>query len=366
MYQLSRHQPPGYGGVERVAHSIAESSGGTTFYFLPSHANPTDPFRSSYSRVLLPHILIGKFILPLPSIQLFSFFFGRQSILAHLPCPTILCIAILCRIINPKRDVLFYWHAFLAPRPGLLGLIENIYQRIALTLLRSFHVTTTSPPLLQALISEGIPSSNLSCLPCVLPSAYEASCLHLAAQRKTLPSSLGTIIFIGRLDSYKRIDLLLHSLHSTNNVHTLHILGDGPDREHLELSATSLNRKNIQVLFHGLVSESDKLKLLKQADLLVLPSLCSNEAFGIVQLEAMASGIPSLSFNIRRSGMFWVSSVPSLYWSGLTDDLSSAIDLLLSNPILYQTASKESLNRYLHTFSHYVWSKSYAAIFTMP
>ena len=57
-----------------------------------------------------------------------------------------------------------------------------------------------------------------------------------------------------------------------------------------------LSKKFGSVHFYGRLAERQKLDHLKDADVLLLPSESSNEAFGIVQLEAMASGLPALSF----------------------------------------------------------------------
>ena len=72
------------------------------------------------------------------------------------------------------------------------------------------------------------------------------------------------------------------------------IAGDGPDREKLELLAEDLHLRNISFL--GYVSEDDKLDLLAKADLFCTPAVFG-ESFGIVLLEAMATGTVSVAGN---------------------------------------------------------------------
>jgi glycosyltransferase involved in cell wall biosynthesis len=69
----------------------------------------------------------------------------------------------------------------------------------------------------------------------------------------------------------------------------LHLAGDGPLRRDLALLAQKLGvQPSIQ--FHGAVGQSELRTLLRQSHVFCLPS--RQEAFGIVLLEAMATGRP--------------------------------------------------------------------------
>lgn len=75
------------------------------------------------------------------------------------------------------------------------------------------------------------------------------------------------------------------------------IVGDGHDRPRLEALAQDLGLVN-QVRFAGFVNRDELLACYAEADLMVLASSIipgSHEGFGIVYLEAAASGVPSLA-----------------------------------------------------------------------
>lgn len=69
------------------------------------------------------------------------------------------------------------------------------------------------------------------------------------------------------------------------------ILGDGDDRQRLEAKAQALGVAD-RVVFTGFVSEEEKIDLYNLADAYVMPS--QGEGFGIVYLEAMACGVPTI------------------------------------------------------------------------
>ena len=86
----------------------------------------------------------------------------------------------------------------------------------------------------------------------------------------------------------------------------------------------------------------EKQQKIADSDVLVLPSDRNNEAFGIVQLEAMAAGRIALAFDKPRSGMGWVGRLPGLPWSQSPDGLVEVLQRLADQPALRQKLSEQS------------------------
>ena len=143
----------------------------------------------------------------------------------------------------------------------------------------------------------------------------------------------------------------------------LHVVGDGPLRLQLEQKAQAQGIDQA-VVFHGRISEYEKLALLRDSDLLVLPADRSNEAFGIVQLEAMACGVPALALDLPRSGMAWVCGLkavldlPQL----LRHDLTGVIERFAQDPQLLAKASRAAEQRYWAEFSRQRWQERLNAL----
>lgn len=106
-----------------------------------------------------------------------------------------------------------------------------------------------------------------------------------------------TILYIGRLERRKGVKYLLQAYklltQEEDNI-SLIIAGDGPDREKLELLAEDLELPNISFL--GFISEELKMQLLQEATLFCSPAVYG-ESFGIVLLEAMATGSVTIAGN---------------------------------------------------------------------
>jgi len=73
------------------------------------------------------------------------------------------------------------------------------------------------------------------------------------------------------------------------------IVGDGPAEKECEELADELNL-NETVKFHRLKSKKEVAEFMRRSDFFVLPSLW--ETFGVVYIEAMASGLPVIATNI--------------------------------------------------------------------
>ena len=363
--QLLREWPPGYGGVERVAHELASVWGGDVYSFdvqgQAESASIQDPLPVTYRRRRLPSTKpIGRLQLPLPSRRLWRLLRSPQPLHGHLPSPGVLLVLVLAMLLRPRRLVTAHWHCFLEPSFSFSGQLFAIYQWLALRIMPCLTaVVTTSPRLADELLRCGCDSLRLIVLPCCLSAEQEEACLELPIPSVQEGSPL-RVLFIGRLDSYKRLDWLLEALAELQSPWSLSVVGDGPYRSRFEQMALKLfggllrnDPKIIQ--FFGRLSEWQKREQLAVSDLLVLPSDRSNEAFGIVQLEAMAAGRPSLAFDQPRSGMGWVGRLPGLPWSQSRDGLVEVLQRIADHPRLRRTLSLQARERYLSLFSRSLW-----------
>lgn len=122
--------------------------------------------------------------------------------------------------------------------------------------------------------------------------------INLAKYRpKRNPGSGGKrkILYIGRLEGRKGVNYLIDAFAILNDPNSeLLIAGNGPNRRKLEARVKSKNLNN--VTFLGYVSEKEKIRLLRESDVFVSPAIYG-ESFGIVLLEAMATGIPTVAAN---------------------------------------------------------------------
>jgi glycosyltransferase involved in cell wall biosynthesis len=101
------------------------------------------------------------------------------------------------------------------------------------------------------------------------------------------------VIAVGRMVPYKGFDVLIRSMKNVEG--KLLLIGSGPQEEELKALVES-EKLGDKVVMLGRV---DDLRPFYQASsIFVLPSRTRAEAFGLVQLEAMASGLPVINTTI--------------------------------------------------------------------
>jgi glycosyltransferase involved in cell wall biosynthesis len=110
-----------------------------------------------------------------------------------------------------------------------------------------------------------------------------------------LPETKKLLLFMGRLNTKKGLDLLLPAFRAYNQKFpdTLLILA-GPDDGYLEKAHSFISENQLQeaVRLVGMLTDEVKKAALADADVFVLPSY--SEGFSIAVLEAMASGVPAV------------------------------------------------------------------------
>jgi len=102
------------------------------------------------------------------------------------------------------------------------------------------------------------------------------------------------IIYIGRLVDWKRVDLLISACRRLIGYvnFRVHIVGHGPLYGALQQQVQQMLLASY-VQFHGWLPQATAADLLRNSDVLVLPSM--RECGGAVVLEAMATGIPVIA-----------------------------------------------------------------------
>lgn len=107
-------------------------------------------------------------------------------------------------------------------------------------------------------------------------------------ENNSLHSKQDYFLMVGRMVPYKKFDLAIKVFNATGD--KLKIIGDGPEFKHLKRIANS----NIEFL--GLISDYDMPEFYSYCKAVIFPQ---EEDFGLVPLEAMASGRPVIAY---RSG----------------------------------------------------------------
>ena len=158
------------------------------------------------------------------------------------------------------------------------------------------------------------------------------------------------MISVGRLVYYKGFDVLIRAMASVRG--KLVIVGDGPLRGELQGLAAQLGVTD-KVVFAGEINNAGVMPYYHAADLFALASVARSEAFGIVQIEAMAAGLPVVNTSLD-SGVPFVSLDGQ---TGLTvppenpTALAGAINRLLDDDGLRQSLGQAGVRRARQEFS---------------
>jgi glycosyltransferase involved in cell wall biosynthesis len=149
-----------------------------------------------------------------------------------------------------------------------------------------------------------------------------------------------TILYLGRLKRYKRIEVLLEALERTPEA-VLDIAGEGDHRPALEREIASRGLTD-RVRMHGHVREERKRELYQRAWVNVTAS--SAEGWALSVMEAAACATPTAALAV--GGL--LESVEDGRTGLLahdTDDLATCIQLILRDPELRDSLGAAALER---------------------
>src|SRR5437773_5027394 len=168
------------------------------------------------------------------------------------------------------------------------------------------------------------------------------------------------LLSVGRHVYYKGFEYLIAAMQHVNA--KVLLVGNGPLRRDLEALAKRLGVHD-RVVFLGEVN--DVIPYYHAADMFVLPSITRSEAFGIVQIEAMARGRPVINTSLD-------SAVPFVSIGGETgltvapqnvEELASAMNLLLDNEHLRAQYGRAARRRVEAQFTANVMTQRTLALY---
>jgi glycosyltransferase involved in cell wall biosynthesis len=172
-----------------------------------------------------------------------------------------------------------YWRDYL----GRAGVVGWTIERIAMRL--PDHIIAASAETAERLRGHMGPDAPIT----VAPNGVDLEAITAIVADET-PSDL---VFVGRLLSHKRVDLLLDAvarLREGGRTVSCRIIGDGPDRAALVAHAEALGITGQVEFRHDVRGHDELYSLLKAGRVFAFPS--EREGFGIAVLEALACGLP--------------------------------------------------------------------------
>ena len=177
----------------------------------------------------------------------------------------------------------------------------------------------------------------------IVPNGIEPARFQAPRPRPPqLPAAGRIVLCVGRLEPRKGVDVLVEAMPLVQNGGrdtALVIVGDGPDRESLEQLAA---RSRARVMFFRDVADEELPAFYQAADVVCAPAI-GGESFGIVLLEALASGRPVLASRIDGyAAVSNESPAIRLFEPGNVQELSDRLAALLERPLDGDLFSREA------------------------
>jgi glycosyltransferase involved in cell wall biosynthesis len=207
-----------------------------------------------------------------------------------------------------------------------------------------------------------IPKSRLQVIPNAIDVDRFADAEPVNLAEFNLDINKTTLVFVGRLDPVKNVDVLLRATARISQGQDIQLLivGDGPERERLETLTATLNLTD-RVRFAG--QRLDVERILKAADIFVLPSRW--EGMPMAAQEAMASGLPVIAS--RAEGIIDIiedNITGLLVTPGSMEQLAHAICRVIQNPTLAQQLSNAAQQKAQRLYSLDSIVQSYSELYT--
>ena len=294
--QFGRFWNEQHGGIERhvslLGHGLAAQGIDVVNLVAASGRQGSDESQGRYRLIQVPTFGTAFSMAMSPALVLKALALHRENAFdifhLHFPDP----LSHLTSMLLPRNvPRVITWHSDIIRQKRLLALYKPFLSRItrqaaALVAATQAHFDSSTQ------IPSDIPSERRYVIPYGLDYAPLKLNVRTAALRDELrgrSQGRGLVFALGRHVYYKGFDVLIAAMQQTNVF--LILGGDGPLRTQLEQQVVAMGVRD-RVLFSGRIPEEDLGAYFHACDVFCLPSVEPSEAFGLVQLEAMACGKP--------------------------------------------------------------------------
>jgi len=336
--QIGKYYPPAKGGMETVLAAItagllargdavdvlvaSEGRATTRVALAPASGAGGDPVRcGELVRCGVAATLASQPLMPGLAAELRRLLRRRPDVVTlHWPNPlAAAALLLLGRELGGSRLTVWY-HADIT-RQRLGGILLRPLVRRLLERCDGVAVSTASLREQSPLLAPHAPRTA------VIPFGIDP-----VPWRASSHPGRGPLLFVGRLVYYKGVEVLLDAVARLPGAE-LDIVGDGPLRAALSRRAARPDLAG-RVRLRGALDDAALRPLMGGAAALVLPSLMRAETFGLVQLEAMAAGLPVVATRLP-TGVAEVTVHGETGWLVAPGDpaaLASALAELLADP----------------------------------
>lgn len=337
----SNYAPTNYGGIEQVVLQLIKINvdrGFEVACFFGGDSNGVDCISN-----LVTHIKRkihfkknGACLLSLGNIKFILHAIKARFVIFQEPYPS-LWPALLFLQWFTRTEIIILVHA--DPEASLT--IKHLYSMLRRIILTKAHVVTTSPQLMSKIGLVNCKSSNV--IPLGIPEHN--------LQRDTRLGEKSYVLYFGRLADYKGLDYLLESIKALPHIPFV-IAGQGPLSS---VIAEFINRNSLSNVrfINEYITDQRKFDLIRNCYFLVFPSTTQNEAFGIVQLEAMRECKPIVN-TLLNNGVNFVAPDGLCAISCPPRDslaLTKSINLLWTDNSLHTSLSAAARSRFEEKFT---------------
>ena len=350
MLQINKLYAPDIGGIERVAQQIAEglSSELEMQVLACQYKGERREDEIGGVPVIRAKTLGTKFSMPI-SFGLFGELrrLARQKdvLLFHMPFP----LGDLAFLFSGYRGkTMAWWHSDVVRQKKMMFFYKPIMHAF-LRRVDRIIVATEGHIEGSAYLSKYREKCRVVPFGLNLQSYQQGIAEISMLQKRGKPGTV-KFLFVGRLVYYKGVDVLLKAFGAVENAE-LFIVGSGPLEGELAAEAERMGKAEAVHFLSG-ISDAELKACYRDCDVFVLPSVASSEAFGLVQMEAMAFAKPVINTWLKM-GVPYVSlngKTGITVKAGDADELAEAMSRLAEDPQLreqYGRAGYERMMRLL-------------------